>query len=58
VFHSGLLQPKASRSTQGVAVLRMKPKYRVTDARCAEQTENQESHPLPASAPSPRSARS
>ena len=33
VFHTGLLQPKTSSSTQGVAVMRMKPKYRVTDAR-------------------------
>ena len=33
VFHTGLLQPKSSRSTQGVAAARMKPKYRVADAR-------------------------
>ena len=36
VFDSALLQPKTSRSTQGVAVARMKPKYRVTDAMPAE----------------------
>ena len=38
VFHSGLLQTIASRSTQGVSVARMKPKYRVTDAAPAEET--------------------
>ena len=36
VFDSALLQPKTSRSTQGVAVARMKPKCRVTDAMPAE----------------------
>ena len=36
VFDSALLQPKTSRGTQGVAVARMKPKYRVTDAMPAE----------------------
>ena len=33
IFHSGLLQTKTSRSSQGVAVARMKPKYAVTDAQ-------------------------
>ena len=32
IFNTGLLQPKTSRSTQGVAVARLKPKYRVTRA--------------------------
>ena len=36
VFHTSILQPKTSRSTQGVAVARMKPKYAVSDAREAE----------------------
>ena len=36
VFHSSLLQPKTSRSTQGVAVARMKPRFAVTTARLAE----------------------
>ena len=39
VFHSGLLQPKTTRSTQGVAVARMKPKYRVTGARLLRDTD-------------------
>ena len=38
VFHTGLLQPKTSRSTQGVALARMKPKYRLTDARPLAET--------------------
>ena len=39
VFHTSLLQPKTSRSTQGVGVARMKPKYAVTDARPVEETQ-------------------
>ena len=39
VFHTGLLQPKSSRSTQGVAVMKLKPKFRVTDARYTAETE-------------------
>ncbi len=39
VFNSGLLQPKTTRSTQGVAVARMKPKYRVTDAKLLRDTD-------------------
>lgn len=29
IFHTALLAPKASRSTQGVAVMKLKPKYKV-----------------------------
>ena len=32
IFSTGLLQPKTSRGTQGVAVARLKPKFRVTRA--------------------------
>ena len=39
VFNTGLLQPKTSRSTQGVAVAKMKPKYQVTEAKFAAATE-------------------
>jgi len=39
VFHTALLQPKTTRSTQGVAVARMKPKYRVTEAKLLRDTE-------------------
>ena len=39
MFHSSLLQPKTSRSTQGVAVARMKPKFVVTRARSAEDSQ-------------------
>ena len=39
IFDSALLQPKTSRSTQGVAVARMKPKYCVTDAMSADLAE-------------------
>jgi len=38
VFSTALLQAKSSRATQGVAVARMKPKYRVTDAAPLEQS--------------------
>ncbi|MCR4936023.1 MAG: topoisomerase IV [Oscillospiraceae bacterium] len=39
IVDSALLQPKTSRSTQGVAVARMKPKFRVTDAMSADLAE-------------------
>ncbi len=38
VFHTGLLQRKTSRSTQGVALARMKPKYHLTDAKPLAET--------------------
>ena len=38
VFHTGLLQRKTSRNTQGVALARMKPKYRLTDAKPLAET--------------------
>ena len=37
IFSSTLLQPKTSRTTQGVAVARMKPKYAVISASLAER---------------------
>ena len=33
VFHTALLAPKTTRTTQGVAVMTLKPKYQVADAR-------------------------
>jgi len=39
IFHTGLLQTKTSRSTQGVAVAKMKPKYHVTNAVPAGETD-------------------
>ncbi|MBR1659217.1 MAG: topoisomerase IV [Oscillospiraceae bacterium] len=38
IFHSSALQPKTSRSTQGVAVAKLKPKYAVTGAVPAAAT--------------------
>ena len=38
VFHTGLLQRKTSRNTQGVALARMKPKYHLTDAKPLAET--------------------
>ena len=38
IFNSALLAPKASRSTQGVGVMTMKPKYRLTAARPLHET--------------------
>ncbi len=37
VFHTASLSPKSSRSTQGVGVMTLKPKYRVSDARPLER---------------------
>ncbi len=39
VFSTALLQPKTTRSTQGVGVARMKPKYRVTGAKLLRDTD-------------------
>ncbi len=36
IFHTALLAPKTSRSTQGVAVMKLKPKYKVKFACRAE----------------------
>lgn len=33
IFHTASLNPKSTRSTQGVAVMTLKPKYKVVDAR-------------------------
>ena len=33
IFHTALLAPKTTRSTQGVNVMTLKPKYKVADAR-------------------------
>ena len=41
VFSTALLQPKTTRATQGVAVARMKPKYRVTGAKLLRDTDIQ-----------------
>ncbi len=38
VFHSSALQSKTSRTTQGVGVARMRPKYTVTSAAPLDQT--------------------
>ena len=42
VFHTGLLQRKTSRNTQGVALARMKPKYHLTDAKPLAETSIQD----------------
>ena len=38
IFHTAALNPKSTRSTQGVAVMTLKPKYRVEAARPLDQT--------------------
>ena len=38
VFHTAALSPKATRSTQGVGVMTLKPKYRLARAEPLEQT--------------------
>ena len=38
VFHTASLNPKSTRSTQGVGVMTLKPKYTVADARPLTET--------------------
>lgn len=38
IFHTAALNPKTTRSTQGVSVMTLKPKYQVEAARPLEQT--------------------
>ena len=38
IFHTSALLPKSTRSTQGVAVMTLKPKYRLESAVPVEQT--------------------
>ena len=38
IFNSALLAPKASRTTQGVGVMTLKPKYKLSDARPLHET--------------------
>lgn len=38
VFHTASLSPKSTRSTQGVNIMTLKPKYRISDAKPLEQT--------------------
>ena len=38
IFHSALLAPKTTRSTQGVAVMTLKPKYRLESVRPLAET--------------------
>ena len=38
IFHTALLSPKATRTTQGVAVMTLKPRYHLETARPLEET--------------------
>ena len=38
IFHTALLAPKTTRSTQGVAVMNMKPKYHLDTVKPLEET--------------------
>ena len=38
IFHTALLAPKTTRTTQGVAVMTMKPKYKLDTVRALEET--------------------
>ena len=38
IFHTALLAPKTTRSTQGVAVMNLKPKYRLDTVMPLEKT--------------------
>ena len=41
IFHTSLLMPKTTRTTQGVAVITMKPKYRLESVAPLEETQIQ-----------------
>ena len=38
IFNTALLSPKATRTTQGVQVMTMKPKYHLTEVKNLEDT--------------------
>ena len=38
IFHTSMLAPKATRSTQGVAVMKLRPRYTLSDAKPAAET--------------------
>ena len=38
IFHTALLSPKSTRTTQGVAVMNLKPKYRLEAVKPLEKT--------------------
>ena len=38
IFHTALLSPKATRTTQGVAVMTLKPKYHLESVKALEET--------------------
>ena len=38
IFHTALLTPKTTRSTQGVAVMTLKPRYRLDTVRPLEES--------------------
>ena len=38
IFHTALLAPKTTRTTQGVAVMNLKPKYRLDTVKALEET--------------------
>ena len=38
IFHTALLAPKTTRTTQGVAVMTLKPKYRLDTVKALEET--------------------
>ena len=38
IFHTALLTPKTTRTTQGVAVMTMKPKFALSDVKTLEES--------------------
>ena len=38
IFHTALLAPKTTRTTQGVAVMNLKPKYRLDGVKTLEES--------------------
>ena len=51
IFHTSALSPKTTRTTQGVNVMSLKPKYRVEKALPLAQTPIRQRRPLPGPLP-------
>ena len=51
IFHTSALSPKTTRTTQGVNVMSLKPKYRVEKALPLAQTPHPQRRPLPGPLP-------
>ncbi len=53
IFHTSALNPKTTRTTQGVNIMTLKPKYRVEKVLPLDQTSIRQRRPLPRPLPCP-----